>query len=695
VISDNAADCEDVGSGFGVGTKVTDRHRHATTGRFRAQRVREQSHGLPQVYGGRARRSIRDLYEIDHAHGGRNRFRWLISTCLAATVGAVAIGVVLYGSLNRTAASTSVLDQLATVQQPAPTPLRQSLLGDGLNWSLPKSNRLHLASSSLTARYTIHEQVRVRRNNRPFIQIRPYVRIAMRLVPASPANRDVIPPFNPFKLYAATDTPNSHNPNDATSADQGKIESRVVELLGGILPENDGQELDNAEVTALIREVQGSSVVEAAQPAIEQVGLLPGNLTPAYLAPGSNGSGINPLAEATTVLRRTVNQAELDNIAHDRSEVRVVRVGRPIELSKILGQMGAPQWQSLSMVEAATTIVPETLLPRGNEVRVRLVPHGEGLEPEAFAIFGPLNQHLVTVKRSEDGVYVANAEFDPRILMTRNSFEDAAPTDASLYASIYDAALMQKLTPQQILKILRIHAYEIDFRQRVQDGDQLELFYRLNQNADGSTKLGELLCSSITAGGEKTKFWRFLSQDGAVEYYAANGENSKKFLMRKPVRGGNVRFTSGFGFRRHPVHNVRRMHTGVDWAAPSGTPILAAGRGTIEVAKRKGAYGNYVRIKHANGYQTAYAHMRRFASGIRPGVKVRQGRVIGYVGTTGLSSGPHLHYEILVNNRFVNPIRIRVPRSRRLRGKGLADFQRERKHIESLVRRSPVKTASR
>ena len=676
---------------------MTDRSRHAATGRFRAPRLREQSHGLPQVYSGRARRSIRDIYEVDHAHGGRNRFRWLVSTCLAATVGTVAIGVVLYGSLNRdTAENSSVLDQLSNVQQAPPTPPRLAALDDGLNWTIPKSNRLHIASSALTARYTIHEQVQVRRNNRPFIQIRPYLRISMRLVPAAPSNRDVIPSFNPFKLYAASALA-ADGKNKDDGAGQGHIKARVVELLGGILPGNDGQELDNEEVTALVRVASGSAETNEPQPALEQVGVLPGNLTPAYLKPSSqtNSANASSIAQATTIIHRTVSRSELDDPTLDRSEIRVERIGKPIALVGILRRMGATSWQSRAMVEAAATVISNPVLPRGNEIRVLLVPHADRMEPEAFAVFGPLNQHLVTVKRSENGEFVADREFDPRILMTRVSFEQAAPSDASLYASIYDAALSQKLPPDEILKILRIHAYEIDFRRRVRDGDQLELFYDLKQKPDGTNKLGELLYAAITSGGEKKKFWRFRSRDGAVEYYDENGENSKKFLMRKPVRGGSVRLTSGFGYRRHPLHGDRRMHTGTDWAAPTGTPILAAGRGVIEVAKRRGSYGNYVRIKHANSYQTAYGHMHRFGPGIRPGVKVRQGQVIGYVGSTGLSSGPHLHYEILVNKRFVNPIKIRVPRARQLRDKELKAFKRERARIRKLLRRSPVKTASR
>ncbi len=137
------------------------------------------------------------------------------------------------------------------------------------------------------------------------------------------------------------------------------------------------------------------------------------------------------------------------------------------------------------------------------------------------------------------------------------------------------------------------------------------------------------------------------------------------------------------------------MHTGVDWAAPPGTPILAAGSGTIEEAGRKGYNGNYVRIRHANGYQTAYSHMSRIAAGVEAGVKVKQGQIIGYVGSTGLSSGPHLHYEVLVNSRFVDPLSIQVPRERKLTGKDLASFQRERARIDELMRRAPVMTASK
>ena len=145
---------------------------------------------------------------------------------------------------------------------------------------------------------------------------------------------------------------------------------------------------------------------------------------------------------------------------------------------------------------------------------------------------------------------------------------------------------------------------------------------------------------------------------------------------------------SGFGSRRHPLLSYTKMHTGVDWAAPLGTPIYASGNGTIEKVGWESGYGKYIRIRHANGYETAYGHMTAFARATQPGARVRQGQVIGYVGSTGLSTGPHLHYEILVNGRFVDPLRLRLPRGRVLDGPMLAGFEQERDRIDNMITRN-------
>jgi murein DD-endopeptidase MepM/ murein hydrolase activator NlpD len=233
-------------------------------------------------------------------------------------------------------------------------------------------------------------------------------------------------------------------------------------------------------------------------------------------------------------------------------------------------------------------------------------------------------------------------------------------------------------------------SYDVDFKQKVRPGDSFELFFEAKQEADGNNKPGKLLYIAMTVQGQTTSYYRFRTSDGTVDFYNTRGSNSRKFLMKKPLKVG--RFTSGFGYRVHPLLGIRRMHTGVDWGAPRGTPIMAAGSGTIEEAGLHGGYGRYIRIRHSNGYKTAYGHMHKIASGIKKGMKVRQGQLIGQVGSTGMSTGPHLHYEVLVNNRHTNPMKIRVPRGRQLSGRQFADFKKEHSHIDTLRQRAPIKT---
>ena len=185
------------------------------------------------------------------------------------------------------------------------------------------------------------------------------------------------------------------------------------------------------------------------------------------------------------------------------------------------------------------------------------------------------------------------------------------------------------------------------------------------------------------------RFYRFhTNDDGITDYYDEDGRSAKKFLVRKPLTTGRI--TSNFGWRVHPILGYRRLHPGVDYAAPRGTPILAAGNGVVERAGPSSGYGNFTLIKHTNGYETAYGHQTAFAKGIAPGVSVRQGQIIGYVGSTGLSTGPHLHFEIRVNGQPVDPLRIRLPRGRVLEGDYLASFERERERIDTLLGNQPT-----
>jgi len=254
-----------------------------------------------------------------------------------------------------------------------------------------------------------------------------------------------------------------------------------------------------------------------------------------------------------------------------------------------------------------------------------------------------------------------------------------------LYDSLYETALKQDVPRPIISELVRVFANDIDLQRSVAGGDSLNVFYDDSEESGGRDSL---LYASLTTRGETYRYYRFQTpDDGLVDYYDDNGRSSRKFLVRKPIATGETR--SGFGYRRHPILGYYKMHTGVDWAAPIGTPIFAAGNGVVIMAEWHGGYGRRVEVQHANGYITAYNHMSGFARNIAKGVRVKQGQTVGFLGSTGLSTGPHLHYEVMVNGHFVDPMRVKLARTREFDGKLLSDFKRERDRIDQLMAKAP------
>jgi murein DD-endopeptidase MepM/ murein hydrolase activator NlpD len=652
--------------------------------------------GLSQVYRGRGRRTLGDVFDADHAdHRQAGRFRWLLSTCLAAMVGAVAIGIVIFGSLGTMETEDgvpSVLKRIRDSQLPGRISGMRSE-PSSLRWLVPRADQLAKTQAVQPGKHIIHEQIQVRRDGRPFIQVRPYTRVVALLQPVPKANADVIPAFNPLALYA--EAPGESRDDGETVQSPDNVRVDVVELLGGSLPVDDGLEIDAQEVTDLVAQMEA----EEARNAKIRPGFQPESLDIAAGAFGAGGEPTELTPQRTTIVAKSKGGA--DETVEDLEGQVVkppVQVARGDTLQKILMRMGGDDVQVRAMLEAARPIFSESALVPGMQVHVTLVPtlaKPDVLEPAKFTVYGDGHVHRVTVMRNAAGDFVASAKpveaAIPRAAMTGG---DTAQS-ASLYASLYNAALSMGVPSDVIMQILRLHAYSADYRVRVLPGDSMETFFDTREDGTGGNGLGELLFSGLTTGGEHHQFWRFRTPDGVVDYYDEEGNNSRKFLIRRPVRGDMVRLASGFGMRRHPLLNVVRPHNGIDWAGPVGTPILAAGNGVIEEAGRKGDFGNYIRIQHANGYHTAYAHLSQYAPRTVAGARVRQGEVIGYIGQTGLAEGPHLHFEVLVNNRHVDPLTIQVPTERRLAGRQLADFQRERGRIDELRRQRPVQTETR
>ncbi|MEM6851077.1 MAG: M23 family metallopeptidase, partial [Pseudomonadota bacterium] len=257
--------------------------------------------------------------------------------------------------------------------------------------------------------------------------------------------------------------------------------------------------------------------------------------------------------------------------------------------------------------------------------------------------------------------------------------------ESSLYTAANDAGMVDAM----IVEFMDVFKYDVDFQRQVRSGDSFDaLFSRFYDEEGEAIKSDGLIFAEMTVGGAPKAYYRFTTpDDNNTDYYDADGRSATKFLMKTPLNGAKL--TSGFGPRVHPVLGYTKDHKGVDFGARSGTPIMAAGDGVVERASRFSTFGHYVRIRHSDGYKTIYAHLKGYAKGIKSGSRVRQGQIIGYVGSTGRSTGPHLHYEVHRHGKAVNPMRLKVATGRRLNGKLLQQFEARRSEIETLRRTAP------
>lgn len=273
----------------------------------------------------------------------------------------------------------------------------------------------------------------------------------------------------------------------------------------------------------------------------------------------------------------------------------------------------------------------------------------------------------VTVEKSPEGSFIA-AEQEKTV---STSLKGAS---GQINGSLFESAEAQGLPIGVVMNLIRMYSWSVDFQRDIQPGDQFEVMYQQVTTEDGQAVpgKGEVIYANLVLSGKAFQLYRYEHGDNA-DYYEADGKSARKSLMKTPIDG--ARLSSGFGMRRHPVLGYSKMHKGIDFAAPTGTPIYAAGDGTIEKLGRFSSYGNYIRIRHNNDTKTAYAHMKGYKAGLKSGSRVKQGDIIGYVGTTGRSTGPHLHYEILMGNAQVNPLKVKVVQGESLKGKNIAAFK--------------------
>ncbi|MGH6872712.1 MAG: M23 family metallopeptidase [Rhizomicrobium sp.] len=296
--------------------------------------------------------------------------------------------------------------------------------------------------------------------------------------------------------------------------------------------------------------------------------------------------------------------------------------------------------------------------------------------------FSPTIGQDVTISRNAAGDFAANTE---QQTLAAHYHRAGAKIDSSLYLAAMQAGIPAKV----VVEMIHMLSYKIDFQRDIHPGDTFQVLYSYYYTPKGEpAKEGDIDYVTMKTAGRTVTLYRYQPKGDSVDYFDARGESAKGMLMKTPVDG--ARITSGFGMRFHPILGYTRMHKGIDFGVPLGTPVMAAGSGVVESAGWKGGYGNFLLINHGNSYETAYGHLSRFAAGIHAGTHVRQGQIVAFSGSTGESTGPHLHYEIRINKTQVNPLSVKVATGRRLAGRDLRDFLNQRIHIDLELASMPL-----
>ncbi|MHA1559421.1 MAG: M23 family metallopeptidase [Alphaproteobacteria bacterium] len=591
--------------------------------------------------------------------------RWLSGTILTGLTAFVLMGGALAVALNG--------------QQIAAVPPETADLGlINANISIgEKGDRILPVAAPPTTREIVTATVTVREGDRELFQQRDYAFINATLAAATGEGVE-IPPYDPVRIVG-----------DAANNQPTTLEAvGAEELAGGVnggnaavrsvpfpsdAPADAGPALDTSDVVAMVR--SNASLFSASA-----------NTWPMMLA-FANAAGLGlglPDEAANAIGFRAIPEnvgylakAGQDEVFRDES---MIQLADRTSLAELLVDAGVAHDDVDETVGVLDGLMDLTTLSGQHQARVAFVPDTVSATVRQLLRVSIYEDgtHQATVARGDDGVFVRADEPGPLPAAVEPTSRVVSGAPRRLYDALYLTAVEQGVPESQLSELVGIFAFELDMLSTVGPADTVSLFHGV------SSEEAAILFASVTVGGSTASYYRFQSSDGVVNYYDGNGASADNFLLRKPMSGGDLR--SGYGNRLHPVLGVYRLHSGVDWAAPAGTPIVAAGDGEIvRLANNSGGYGRHTVIRHANGYETAYSHQSRFAEGLAEGDRVRQGQVIGYVGSTGLSTGNHLHYEVRINGQTVNPLTIRLPEGRILTGDNLIAFAQARDQINDLL----------
>ncbi|MEX0590377.1 MAG: M23 family metallopeptidase [Xanthobacteraceae bacterium] len=600
----------------------------------------------------------------------RVSIRWLAATVLAAVSGAGLMGGAVWAALDGEY-------RFAQLPEIARLALRQ--VGDRASNIARKADRMTLLADHSSARQTLRVSTTTRVADREIVRVRPFIRIATNLAVSPSEFAATVPAFNPVKLMAEDEERGDDGPQLEPT---GELSIVMRDLLQAPAATRIAATIRPEDVQYSVRQaIAAGGDGEQLRPTITaSLGMGLGAL--AYAAEGNPRADAQmpAIAENMNSVPKTAGEATGGNTWTERTVIAKKGEG----LTAILKELAAVPQATTALITAFGSRGRDGGIKEGHRVRILLDTLANGqTQPLRISIFNETG-HEATIALGDNGRYVSVEE--PRqidVAVLDNDDESEEGAGLRLYQSIYETALRNDVPRPMIENIIRTFSFDVDLQRRVRAGDSFEVLYA-GDELEGNN---DVLFASLVFGEESRRFYRFLTtDDGIVDYYDEAGKSAKKFLVRKPMAGGV--FRSGFGPRRHPILGYVRMHTGIDWAESTGSPIFAAGNGTVIKAEwDRGGYGRRVEVQHLNGYVTSYSHLSGFARGIQPGTKVRQGQIVGYVGNTGLSTGPHLHYEVTINGNFVDPMRIKLPRGRELDGRILNAFERERARIDSILER--------
>lgn len=381
-----------------------------------------------------------------------------------------------------------------------------------------------------------------------------------------------------------------------------------------------------------------------------------------------------PDVTQNTTLENIKSLFEMVNYTSSEKEIsKTITISKGDTFISILNNQGLSYNEAHDLYLEMKKVYDPAKIRIGQKISIttKVNPHNNALISLDKIVIEPQSGLRYALVKNAEQKYVTQTQKDELVEEVNSA---TGIISGSLSVSMNNRGVPNRL----VSEFIKIFSYSVDFRRDLRKGDRFEIIYENHLSPDGKVvKTGNILYASLQLRKDKISLYRFEDQSGQVDYYNEKGQAMKKFLHRKPMAYQQARISSPFGKRRHPIYKDLRIHWGVDYAAPKGSAVYAGGDGVVQMAKYNGGYGNYIKIRHNSEYSTAYGHMSGYAKGIRPGVRVKQGQLIGYVGSTGRSTGPHLHYEVIQNGKRINPTTIKAATGNNLAGTNMKKFKKQ------------------